>query len=97
MSNVDAYLNQSIVWKHVASISAYNEKTFATSVTIKGRSEDAFKLIRNDKGDEVVSSGKVFTKSAISVGDLLDGRIVIASEPKRGLSGNVEFYEVFLT
>lgn len=92
----DLYLNQTILWNHVLSINSYNEKN-TIQRSIKGRLESGFKLIRNDKGEEVVSSGMVFTKTEITVGDLLDGRVVISAEPKRGLSGNVEFYEVYLT
>lgn len=91
----DDYFNQSLVWEDVISVDHYNEKTVLTT-TLKGRLESGFKLVRNEQGEETVSSGVVFTRSAVSVNDKVDGRLVIASEPKRDLSGTIQFYEVYL-
>ncbi len=87
--------NQTITWQHVASINEYNEPTYSTS-TIYGRKEDGFKLIRNAQGQEVVSSGLVFTDSAVAAGDKLDGKIVIAVATERDIDGVVDHYEAYL-
>lgn len=79
----------------MTGINEYNEPTYATS-TIKGRKETGFKLIRNAQGQEVVSSATIFTKSAISNNDLIDGKQVISVESMIELNGSVMFYEVYL-
>ena len=92
---VSNYFNQTLVWKHVASINDYNEPTYTTS-TIKGRKEPGNNLVRNSQGQEVVSSAVIFTRAIIAVNDLIDGRLVISSEPMPLLNGNTLFYEVYL-
>ena len=92
---ISAYTNQSLTWKHVSSINEYNEPTYTTS-TIKGRKETGFKMIRDAQGQETVSSATVFTKSAVTVNDLIDGKLVIAVDSQITLGGSVLFYEVYL-
>lgn len=92
---IENYLNQSATWKHVATTNEYNEHTYAADATIKCRREMGFKLVRNKQGQEVVSSACYFTKSAVTVDDLLDGELVIAANGEVGLSGNIEFYECY--
>lgn len=90
-----SYANQSLVWKHVATTNKYGESTYTTS-TIKGRKETGHKLIRNDKGQETVSSARVFTESAITVNDLIDDKLVISVESAVSLSETVQFYTGYL-
>ena len=92
---IDAYMNQSLAWKSVTSINEYNEPVYTTT-TIKGRKETGHKLIRNNQGQEVISSARVFTKSVISNNDLIDGQQVISVESAVGLDGTVKFYTVHL-
>ena len=89
------YANQSLTWKKVSSINEYNEPTYSTS-TIKGRKQTGFKLIRNAQGQEVTSSASVYTKSAISPNDLIDGQQIIAVESAITISGSVGFYKGYL-
>lgn len=89
------YANQSIVWEHATERDEYYQPTPVTS-TILGRLEDGFKLIRNSEGEQVVSTGVLFTETAVAVGDKIDGRLVIASSPNRGFDGEIVFYEVYL-
>ena len=90
------YANQSLTWKHAGALNEYAEPTYATK-TITGRKETGFKLIRNAQGQEIVSSAKVFTESAVEANDLIDGKLVIAVTSQVNLNGSVEFYEVWLT
>ena len=92
---IDLYANQSMALKRVTSVSDTNTPTYSSS-TIKGRKETGNKLIRNAQGQEVVSSATVFTQSAVSVNDTIDGSTVIAVSPEIGLDGTIEFYEVYL-
>jgi len=89
------YANQSLTLKKVASTNEYNEKTY-TSSTIKGRKETGFKLIRNQFGQETVSSATVFTQTLVNVDDLIDDKLVIAVNQEIALNGSVAFYEVYL-
>ena len=89
------YANQSLTWKHVATTTKYNESTYTTS-TIKGRKETGNKLVRDAKGQESVSSARVFTASAVTVNDLIDDKLVINVESAIGLNGTVQFYTVHL-
>lgn len=92
---LDRYANQSLTWKHVATTTKYSEHTYTTS-TIKGRKETGFKLIRDAKGQETVSSAKVFTESAVTVNDLIDDKLVISVESNFKLNGTIGFYTVYL-
>ena len=89
------YANQSLTLKKVTATSEYNEKTYTTS-TIKGRKETGFRLIRNQFGQETISSATVFTATLVNVDDLIDDKLVIASIPQVGLGGTVQYYEVYL-
>lgn len=96
MSNeIKKYLNQNVSWKRRTSTNKYVEGSF-TETTIKGRLESGFKLVRNEKGEEVTSSAFLVTESAVSVNDLIEGRTVVSSEPMRGFNGNIMWYEVYL-
>lgn len=90
------YANQSLTWKHVLTINDYNEPLTSETLTIKGRMETGHKLVRNSKGEEVVSSARVFTESVVSVGDLIDGKLVISVESAVKLNGSVGYVTVFL-
>lgn len=92
---IKTYMNQSLTWKHVTGNNGYNEPSYATS-TIKGRIEQGHKLIRNKQGQETVATARVFTMSAVEVNDKIDDRLVISVESAVGLSGNIEYYTVFL-
>lgn len=92
---LDAYANQNLTWKSVASVSKYNEPTYS-SVTIKGRKETGNKLILNAEGQEVISSARVFTESAVANNDLIDDSKVIQVNKNIGLDGSIVFYEVYL-
>ena len=95
MSIISTYTNQSITWKHVASINKYNEPTYTTT-TIKGRLEEGFKQVRTATGEEVTSSARCYTKALVGIGDLLDDRVVIALNKMFNLSGAEKFREVWL-
>ncbi len=95
MNLLKRYANQSLTRKTPASVSKYNEITW-TSTTIKGRKEPTNKLIRNDKGEEVVTSTFVMTESLVLVGDMIDDQRVLLVDALPNLAGTTEFYEVYL-
>jgi hypothetical protein len=94
------YLNQSLSWKHVASLDSYNQPAYTTT-TIKGRKESCSKLVNNSQGQStgsanMMSNSLVFTESAISVNDKIDDKLVLMVETVIGLTGTVSHYEVYL-
>lgn len=95
MSLISNYLNQSVSWKHIASLNKYNEPTYTTT-TIKGRYEDGLKQTRTATGEEVISSARFYTTSLITNGDLIDDKVVIAVNKMMKLSGTEMYREVWL-
>lgn len=94
---LEDYTNQSLVWVKVLTLNEYGEVATSTTTTIKGRMDTGFKLVRNAQGKEVVSTAYVATKSAVSVGDTINGKVVVSSEPAVGLDGAILWYDVYLT
>ena len=90
------YANQSMTLKQPGTPDQYNEVTYASS-TIYGRKEHSNRLVRNSQGEEVTSSAFVVTETEVTVGDLIDNRAVIVSEPAPDLDGDTLFYEVYLS
>ena len=90
------YTNTIVDWQKVSGKNEYNERTFANAVAIRCRLEDVMRLVRTATGTEVVSSTTVFTETAVSPHDLIDGRPVLNVNKMRGLDGEVWHYEVYL-
>ena len=92
---IEFYANQSLTWGKAGTPGQYNEPTY-TETTIKGRKQSGFRMVRNAAGQEVVSSGVVYTASAIAVGDKIDDRLIIALGDAVGLGGAIEYRKGFL-
>ena len=92
---LDDYANQSLSWKHVSSVNNHNEPTYTTT-TIKGRKETSSKLVRNNRGQDVISSARAFTETLVSLNDLIDDAQIISIESAVDLNGVVQFYTVNL-
>lgn len=91
---LDFYANQTLSWAHTTALNEYNEPT-RTTTNIKGRKEPINKLVRNAQGEEVVVATRIFTETAITVNDTIDGDIVISSSPQPNLDGSIAFYEIY--
>jgi len=89
------YANQNLQWGKAGTPNEYNELTYEVT-TIRGRKEEGFKLITDDKGQQVVSTGKVMTEANVSARDTIDGRGVISVIPAIGLEGFGLWNEVYL-
>ena len=96
---ISEYLNQSITLKSKSSVNAYNESTYTNS-TIKARFEYKRRMVRNNEGEEVLSTAQVFTETQVKPDDVLtfDGRDwqVVTVENCVDLDGSVHHYEVYL-
>lgn len=89
------YANQSLTWGVAGTPDEYNKITYTPS-TIKGRKETSNKLVRDSNGQETLVGTVVFTESAISVNDQIDGKAVISVEDCVNLEGITEFKECYL-
>lgn len=94
---IDEYLNQTVTWKSKDSVNEYNEPVY-TKKDIRCRFIYERKLTRNSKGEEVVSSGRMFTAEPVRPDDLItydnvDWPVITVSN-EVDLDGNVVYYEV---
>ena len=85
------YLNQIAYLKSVIDFNMYNEPIFDEVKEIKCRLVDSFKRVRNDKGEEVISTGVIQCEEPIKVGDYIDNRKVIAINPMVSLNGVIGY------
>jgi hypothetical protein len=90
-----AYMNDSITHETPGTPDEYNEVTYSSS-TIKGRIEPGYDLVRTAQGEEVVSTATLFTETAVSENDKIDGHLVVSVIHEKNLDGSVEFYEAKL-
>lgn len=90
------YANQSLSWQKFTGYDAYAQPTYAAAVTIKGRKTVTNKMVRNERGEEVLVTGTVLTETAVSENDKIDNRIVMSSGPAPDIDGNIVFYRVYL-
>ncbi|NLW89992.1 MAG: hypothetical protein GXY34_00100 [Syntrophomonadaceae bacterium] len=90
---IEGALNQSAVWKHVTGHNGYGEAIFDDPVTVKVRWEGKRRLVRNKKGEEVVSEAIVYCLEAVQPGDSLEYEdlewIVINVTEATGFDGTV--------
>ena len=96
---IELYVNQDITLKKQTSVNEYNEPIFTTS-TIKSRFEYDRTLVRNDKGEEIVSEASLFTTTLLTTEDIIsyNGKDfpVISVAYIVGLDGNLSHYEARL-
>ena len=96
---LSAYCNQTITLKTKTSIDAYNQATYTTS-SVKARFEYKRKVVRNKKGEEVVSEARAYTKTAVKPDDVITfdsvDWTVIAVSNMTDINGLIVGYEVML-
>ena len=94
---IQDYLNQIATWKRVTGQNMYGEPK-TEEKEIKVRWEGKRRLVRDNKGREVVSEARVFCVEPVKPGDLLEyaGREwpVIAVSTVPGLDGSESHREV---
>lgn len=97
MSLIDQYTCQTIGLKRRNGIKDNGQPLYESEVQIKARFEEKRGIVRNAKGEEVVSEAFVLTAIKISEGDvlILGGRhwTVLRAAAPVGLDGNVTHYE----
>ena len=81
--------------KRVSGYDSYGNATYSFQGTIKGRIEYKNRLIKDAKGQEVVSSGNVRTLEILNPGDLVEGLQIISCQPQADLNGKFQYNVVF--
>lgn len=84
------YLGQICTLKSKMGTNAYNEPVFEEK-EILCRLVDKFKVITDDKGNEVVSSGVIQCVEHIKTGDLINDRKVISVSYMTSLDGIIGY------
>lgn len=95
---IEDYLKQTATWKKIVSVGGYPPTPQEPGTSIKARWEEKRRLVRNAKGQEVVSEARAFCLEAVQPGDVLNynGRdwIVIAVSEAVDLGGTIRYREV---
>lgn len=84
------YMTQYVTLKSVIDVNIYNEPIFEEK-TINCRLINNFKIVTNDKGEEIISSGVIQCTHEIKVGDYVEDRKVIAINSMVGLDGVIGY------
>ena len=71
-SIIDSYTAQTATWKRRTGTDQFNDPVFEES-TIRVRWVYQFTQVKNDQGEEVTSSARVYTSEPVSIGDVLVG------------------------
>ncbi len=73
-------LNQTVIWQQVTSADTRDDRTYATGVSINARTVQKLKDLIAKDGEVTTATNQVTLapNSSVSVGDLLDGREVVA-------------------
>lgn len=106
---IDAQLNQSATWRQQDGTYTLEgqpnfkpDQALAPDSALGGvRWEHSRRIVRNPRGEEVVSEARVFTLAAVEPNDqLIDeadrAYVVITVSPKMGLDGTENHREVYL-
>lgn len=100
MSVVSLYTNQTAVLHKYIGAKDNGQPIFASAMKIHVRFEEKRSLVRDAKGEEVVSEAFVMTMERLSEGDILEygGKkwTVLRVSAPVGLSGKVMHYEGWL-
>lgn len=97
----DAYLRDRVTIRRAGGLDAYNQLLPATDETdVPALFTSQTKIVRDVNGEQVISSGNVLLKTAVSYSDLIvyGGRTyaIVAIEEKRVFTQRVGF-KVYLT
>jgi hypothetical protein len=95
---IGAYLNQTVLWKRRMGVNRHAEPIFSEPISINVRFEGKRRMVRDAKGQDVVSEALVFCREDVQPGDVLvyEGRewTVITVSPVPDLSGRISHREV---
>lgn len=93
-------LNQLVMLQIKTGKSGYGTNIYANPVPVNVRWEDKIKIIKNQDGEEVVSSAFVLAMNPMRADDVLihDGTEwpIQHAEPVPGFDGNTHHWEVYL-
>lgn len=96
---LDAYANTSVAWKQKTGTNFDGSPKYGDSISIMGRVQYKRRLVRDNTGKEVVSEITVYTKSLVSIGDLVTldkDYITINVSTHTDINGQEVFREVLM-
>ncbi|MGE5572939.1 MAG: hypothetical protein ACM3ZU_07985 [Bacteroidota bacterium] len=97
---IERFLNQSAIWRHVIDRDGHAQPVHDSDVVIRVRWEGKRRLVRDRRGQEVVSEARMFCLEPVQPGDEIEyaGRrwTAIAVSEMAGLDGEVLYREVVL-
>jgi hypothetical protein len=102
---IDAYLNQTVIWKQKVDTNTYAEPVFAPDQPIRVRWEPRNRLISDRRAiggevRQVTSQARVYCREDVKLGDHLvfNGAEwpVLSVDPQPGLFGDMVFREVMV-
>ena len=88
------YAKVSMTKSAAGTPNAYGESTYTNS-TIYGVKESTNKLLRDRYGAEVVANTLIMTETSLTVGDKVDGDIVVRVDTVRNINGSTDHYEAY--
>ena len=98
MSLLSMYLNQTAQWQKKISENMYAEAEYAAAVAIKCRNQGHGTLYHTNHGDTQMSRNVYYCEATpkISIGDLLDGCLVLEVQSMVAFDGSVVGLKVLI-
>ncbi|MGL5718849.1 MAG: hypothetical protein ACRCX2_37955 [Paraclostridium sp.] len=87
---LENYMTMNAILKSKNGLNDFGEPSYIEK-NIACRLVDKFKEITNDKGEKVVSSGVIQTIEDVKVGDLINGRRIVAITSMTSLDGVIGY------
>jgi hypothetical protein len=63
MPTPHSLLNQIIVYRPLSTIDGYRTPSYGDAISLKARVEDAYELIRNDRGEEKIAVTRIYVEN----------------------------------
>ncbi len=89
--NISGLLNQSVSWQKITSTDTRDDPTYAAAVTLPARKVQRLKDLIGKDGEVTTATNEITLAGTVTVavGDLLDGREVIALTDMRTIAGTL--------
>lgn len=87
--DISRSLNQSVVWEPITSTNDRDDPTYAGSVTLSARKVQRLRDLIGKDGEVTTATNQIMLPAsvAVKVGDLIDGREVVAISDMRDFTG----------
>lgn len=94
---IESYFTDTAQLKRSLGIGASGKPSgFAEAVSMLCRKQDHIRIVRDRSGQQVTSSTEVWTRTEIGYDDLVDDRPVLAISEGKGLTGERDYWKLYL-